>query len=408
MVLKPVHTCTALLLGSLLAACNSATTPVQSKDTTAPAVTLSAAPNPVTSAGTLTLTAAATDDGGVARVEFYEGATRLGADTTAPFTQTTTLNAVLNGNHTYTAVAFDAAGNKASASTTVAVNIAAATAPLRVTVTDQNIGAPVSGSAVSVYQNGTLLGTVTTDATGQLTLSGLSAGTYDLQARKPGMAGSDIHGVVVGTQTPAVTLVQRPAFDTSATTTPAKLELTRADGTPLAGATFTDQLDFRIKTATDSDHVGPLRIVYAQLNRTPGSASVTGSTTASSWSYAPPQDQLGVTDSGAVTTTGTFTAGFGTPSGEALVLEILAVDYNYNYARYSVPITLISTNAAARNTVVAPTAAAATAFTLKQEGAWTTRRAGARHGRRAERLGRLRGSPLVLHGHHAHRQTVRL
>ncbi|MFD1731590.1 hypothetical protein ACFSC4_11810 [Deinococcus malanensis] len=36
------------------------------------------------------------------------------------------------------------------------------------------------------------------------------------------------------------------------------------------------------------------------------------------------------------------------------------------------PINLINTNTATANTVVAPTAAAATAFTLKQEGSWTT------------------------------------
>ncbi|ACO47253.1 Ig-like domain-containing protein [Deinococcus deserti] len=344
-------------------------------DTTAPTVTLAATPNPVTAAGNIILKAQAQDDVGITRVEFFDGAIKIGETTSAPFERTVAVNAVQNGKRTYTAIAYDAAGNKTSASAEVTVAITAATDPLRGVVVDQNIGAPVAGSSITVMQNNEVLGTVISDANGQFTLTGLSAGTYDLKARKAGMAGSDLYGVVVGTQTPSVQLVQRPAFDTTSTTDPARLTFTRADGSPLAGATFTNGVDFRIQTTADSNHVGPVRIMYAQLGRTPGSAVVTSAANASNWNFSPPQDKLGQVDSGPVNTAANipnFIAGFGSAAGEQVYLEIMTVDFNYNYSRYIVPIKLINTNTATANTVVAPTAAAATAFTLKQEGSWTT------------------------------------
>ncbi|MFC4638793.1 Ig-like domain-containing protein [Deinococcus hohokamensis] len=372
MALKPLSIGSAFLLGTLLIGCGDSSGPAAPvADTTAPTLSLTATPNPVTTAGAVKLTADAKDDGGVAKVEFYEGSTKLGEDNTAPYEQQVTLNAVQNGKHTYSATAYDAAGNKTSATTDVTVGITSNTAPLQGTVVDQNIGAPVAGSTISVYQGATLLGTVTTDANGKFTLTGLAAGTYDLKARKSGMAGSDVYGVVLGTQTPNVELVQRPAFDVAVSPEPAKISFTRADGSPLAGAEFTNGVDFKI--TTNADYTGPIRIMYAQLNRTPGSGVVTSSTTAANWNFSPPQDQQGVIDTGAVNVTNpNFIAGFGSPTGETVYLQLMVVDFNYNYTRYIVPIKLKNTNAATASTVVAPTAAAATAFTLKQEGSWTT------------------------------------
>ncbi|MFC6803408.1 Ig-like domain-containing protein [Deinococcus caeni] len=127
MALKPSSVGTALLLGTLLIGCGS-TTP---SDTTAPTVTLTGTPDPVTADGTLTLKADAKDDTGVTRVEFFEGTTKIGEDTTAPFEHPHPVNAIQNGKRTYTATAYDAAGNKASDSTEVTVDITANTAPLR-------------------------------------------------------------------------------------------------------------------------------------------------------------------------------------------------------------------------------------------------------------------------------------
>lgn len=94
-------------------------------DTTKPTVSLSSSSTNVTAAGNITLTATASDNVGVTKVEFYDGATKLGEDTTAPYTQVVALTAADNGTKTYTAKAFDAAGNnETSAPVTVTVNIA--------------------------------------------------------------------------------------------------------------------------------------------------------------------------------------------------------------------------------------------------------------------------------------------
>lgn len=80
-------------------------------DTTAPTAGLTGPIGPITAAGTITLTATASDNVGVTRVEFRDGTTLLGTDNAAPFTQQVALTAANNGTHTYTAKAFDAAGN---------------------------------------------------------------------------------------------------------------------------------------------------------------------------------------------------------------------------------------------------------------------------------------------------------
>ncbi|GGO20601.1 carboxypeptidase-like regulatory domain-containing protein [Deinococcus humi] len=243
-------------------------------------------------------------------------------------------------------------------------------------VVDQNIGAPVTGSTITVSMDGKEITTSTSKADGTFTLSKLPVGTYDLQARKPGQAGFDLHGLVVTEEAVKVRVIQPPAFETSATTDGAKLVLTRADGTtPLAGTTFTDTVDFKITAAADSNHVGPVRVMYAQLGRTPGSSSVTGSSQDGKWFFTPQQDVLTPPTSGAVTLpndgTPNFIKGFGSAAGEAVNLEVLVVDYNYNYSVYIVPITLKNTAKEANATVTAPQNAAAVAYTLKQEGSWT-------------------------------------
>lgn len=348
------------------------TPPAPVGDVTAPTVSLSAAPAAVAQGASTTLTATATDNIAVTKVEFYAGATKVSEDTTAPYEAVVTVPSTT----IYTATAYDAAGNKASATTTVSV--AAGTGSVQGIVVDQNIGAPVAGSTITVMQGTANLGTFTSGADGSFTLAGLPAGSYDLKARKAGHAGSDLYGVVVsdGAAT-SVSLVQRPAFDTSATTNPATLNITRADGSPLAGATFTNSVDFKIQSAANSDHVGPVRIVYAQLGRTPGSGGITAAANASNYNFTPQQNMPKVVDTGPVTVgTATsvpnFTAGFGSAAGETVYLTVMSVDYNYNYSRYVLPIKLINTSATAANTVEAPTRAAATAYTLKQEGSWTT------------------------------------
>jgi endoglucanase len=125
-------------------------------DTTPPTVTLASSSTNVTTASTITLTATASDNVGVARVEFRDGTTLLGTDTSAPFTQAVALTAANNGTHSYTARAFDAAGNATTSAPPVVVTV--------------NIGGPVDTTPptvtlVSSATNVTTASTITLTAT---------------------------------------------------------------------------------------------------------------------------------------------------------------------------------------------------------------------------------------------------
>lgn len=91
-------------------------------DTTKPVVSLSG-PASVTAAGSVTYSAVASDASGVASVKFYRGSTLLGTDTTAPFEQVVTFSTAENGTQVITATATNTAGNSASATQSVTVNI---------------------------------------------------------------------------------------------------------------------------------------------------------------------------------------------------------------------------------------------------------------------------------------------
>jgi endoglucanase len=96
-------------------------------DTTKPVVSLASSATTVTTAGNITLTATATDNVGVTGVDFFDGATLLGSDTTSPYTLTVALTGANNGTRSYTAKASDAAGNNSTAGVTVNVSITGTT-----------------------------------------------------------------------------------------------------------------------------------------------------------------------------------------------------------------------------------------------------------------------------------------
>jgi endoglucanase len=93
-------------------------------DTIPPTVTLAASSSNFTAPGTLTLTATASDAGGIARVEFRDAGNTFSTDTSAAYTASVSFTSVNNGTHSYTARAVDNAGNATvSAVVTVTVNI---------------------------------------------------------------------------------------------------------------------------------------------------------------------------------------------------------------------------------------------------------------------------------------------
>jgi aryl-phospho-beta-D-glucosidase BglC (GH1 family) len=116
-------------------------------DTTPPTVSLASSATSVTTAGSLTLTATANDNVGVARVEFRDGSAPLGSVLSGPFTFAVNLSSANNGSHSYAAVAFDAAENSAtSAPVNVTVNISGG-----------GTGAGYSTSGGRLFVNGTEL-----------------------------------------------------------------------------------------------------------------------------------------------------------------------------------------------------------------------------------------------------------
>jgi subtilisin family serine protease len=92
-------------------------------DTTAPTTSLTAPTGGSTLTGTATVSANASDNVGVSKVDFYAGSTLIGTDSTAPYSISWNTAGVANGTYSLTSQAFDAAGNQAtSAAVSVTVN----------------------------------------------------------------------------------------------------------------------------------------------------------------------------------------------------------------------------------------------------------------------------------------------
>lgn len=227
------------------------------------------------------------------------------------------------------------------------------------TVLSEGAGGPVVGSTVRLYLGTILMDTAITDAQGRFSFSNLPQGTFRLEAQKPGMAGSVMEGIRVP-QMPSVTLIQKPAFDQSLSTTPPTLVITQNGTDPLAGQTFTDAIPFRVQVDPSKDYVKPMRYIYVALGRTPGSAFLTSTATSSRLIF------IETEDTGNQTLSGTAVAGLGSSAGEPLYLEVVGYDFNNNRVHYLIPLTFKNTSAAQNNSVSAPTGVAATAITLSK------------------------------------------
>jgi hypothetical protein len=108
-------------------------------DTTAPAVSITSPASGASVSGVITIAADASDDIGVAGVEFrVDGVTIDGEDATAPYAVSWDTRGIGNGEHTVTAIARDAAGNRTTS------------APVTVTVTNA-APPPPAGGLVAAY-----------------------------------------------------------------------------------------------------------------------------------------------------------------------------------------------------------------------------------------------------------------
>jgi gliding motility-associated-like protein len=165
----------------------------------APTVTLTAPNNnaQVPAGSNITVSATASDsDGSVTKVEFYNGNTKLGEDTSSPYTFA--WNNVVAGNYTLTARATD---NQNATKTSSAVNITVTNSNV---VPSVNITAPSNNATYTVGENITIIANAT-DADGTVAkvefyngntklgedltnpynfvLTGASEGTYNITAR---------------------------------------------------------------------------------------------------------------------------------------------------------------------------------------------------------------------------------
>lgn len=166
-------------------------------DTTSPSVSWTDPANGSTVVGQTTLQASASDNVGVANVEFFLDNVRLGSDATAPYTFSWNAAAATAGSHELKARAYDACGNAANSSKatvnvvldtglpSVSITTPAAGAKLRGTTTVAAIAADNTGiSRVELYLDGNLLGT---DSTAPYSLSwntaSAAAGAHTLLAK---------------------------------------------------------------------------------------------------------------------------------------------------------------------------------------------------------------------------------
>jgi PKD repeat protein len=118
-------------------------------DTTPPTVSITSPANGATVSGTITVTASASDNVGVAGVQFLLDGVARADDTAAPFSTPFNTTTVANGPHTLSAIARDAAGNRRTSATvtiTVSNGPPPDTTPPSVSITSPANGATVSGT----------------------------------------------------------------------------------------------------------------------------------------------------------------------------------------------------------------------------------------------------------------------
>jgi hypothetical protein len=197
----------------------------------------------------ITLTANATDsDGTISKVDFYDGATLLGTDTTSPYSLA--LTGVVAGSHSYTAKATDnLAGVTTSAVIAVTVNAlptvsitapatsAVFNAPAAITLTANATDSDGTVSKVDFYDGATLLLGTDTTSPYSLDLIGVAVGSHSYTAKATDNRGGVTTSTIVAVTVNALpTLsITAPANGAVITPVPASITLTAtaadSDGT---------------------------------------------------------------------------------------------------------------------------------------------------------------------------------
>ncbi len=202
-----------------------------------------------TAPATINIAASASDsDGFVAKVDFYQGATKIGTDTTAPYAFT--WSSVAGGTYSVTAKATDDKGSVTTSSAitvkvnkpptvtlTAPANNAVLVAPANVTLQATASDSDGSVTKVEFYRNGTLLGADTTSPYSYL-WNNAPTGTHTLTAKATDNLGAITTSAAVtvnvnANQPPSVALTSPATGAAFVTGVPVVLTATAtdADGT---------------------------------------------------------------------------------------------------------------------------------------------------------------------------------
>jgi fibronectin type 3 domain-containing protein len=164
-------------------------------DSTAPTTSLTNPTSGASVSGTTTVTASASDNVAVTKVDFYLDGALIASDTTAPYSFGWTTTASSNGSHSLQSKAYDAASNTGSSSVvTVTVNNGDSTPPTAPTGLTASATGPtsvdLSWSASSdnvgvtkyyVLRNGAVIASVTAPATSYSDNTAVAATSYSYQ-----------------------------------------------------------------------------------------------------------------------------------------------------------------------------------------------------------------------------------
>jgi peptidoglycan/xylan/chitin deacetylase (PgdA/CDA1 family) len=249
------------------------TVTVRPADATAPTVSLTAPASGATVSGTTTISASASDNVGVTKVEFLVDGAVVGTDTTSPYS-TSWNSSTAGASATIAAKAYDAAGNtKVSSARTV--NVADVVSPTA-TMTSPNDGASVTGTVplqgtasdnrgvtrVDFIVNGSVVGN-DTSAPYSFSWSSSSAGSSATLA----MRARDAAGNTFTTPTRTVTVIHPDTTaPTVSLTAPANLATVRGNVTISASASDNvgvTLVEFLVGgTVVGSDTTAPYSVVW--------------------------------------------------------------------------------------------------------------------------------------------------
>lgn len=167
-------------------------------DTTAPSVSITSPSDGETVSGSITVTADASDDTGVAQVDFYLDGSLVASDTTSPYEWTWDTTTTFDGSHSLDATAIDDAGNEGF-SDVVEVTVDNSTDSADITLSAN--GYKVQGvqhadlswdgatsTDVDVYRDGSLITTTANDGFHTDNIGNRGGGSYVYQICEAGTA----------------------------------------------------------------------------------------------------------------------------------------------------------------------------------------------------------------------------